>query len=718
MLPAVLAGWVVGLAGGQLLLGPDAAAWALPMAIVVCAAAMGLLAARPPGVPLAAAVVVAAAIVGVWRGSATVHVVGPGTLDYYTGRHATLYGTVARSSGSAGFEAFRLDNLTMSGRHLEGALHVTARTPVQLVPGSTARVTGFVERLPRRAPDGTTGFDQRMERAGVLATMAGAGVQPVDPAPPGSAAALAWRLRASMASAVRTAVPEPEATILLGELLGLRAKLPAPVEADLVGSGLVHLLAVSGLKVALVAGALAALLRQAGRRAAILAIAGVFAYAVVGGGSSAAMRAAVMGSMGLVAQALRRDVDPARALLLAGAVLLGLHPPLFGDLSFQYSFLGVAGIQFLARPLDGHLWWVPAPFREALSVSLAAQAATAPLTAAYFHLVSLSGPVANTLAVPLLPATMAVTAWTAVGLPDPGGLAAATGMGLARVLLGLAAGATRAPAGVVAVPWFGVNHVVGYFVAVLVAVVLSRVQAEWPLVVGGAAVAALAVMAWTARPDGLLHIDVLDTVGAGALVTAPDGAHLLVDTGSSPSALSASLDADLVPLGQPLDAVLLTDSSPIAAAGIGGLGPRVPRLILLPDAAVGDAARRAAEVFAAHGAAVQELRPGDRFTWHGVALAVDSCGAALSVTVRFGQAAAWLCTAATVADPGAPPPGHIDLVDTGDPAAVPEGGLSEAGWVVQHGAASRATAHAGSVWRPSKDGPLRLTCGPSGCTAS
>src|SRR5207249_588605 len=81
-----------------------------------------------------------------------------------------------------------------------------------------------------------------------------------------------------------------------------------------------------------------------------------------------------------------------RSLLLAAAVMLGWRPSLAGDLSFQYSFLGVTGIQLLSAPVAGRLRWLPLVVREAFAVTTAAQAATLPLTAYYFHVVPLRPP--------------------------------------------------------------------------------------------------------------------------------------------------------------------------------------------------------------------------------------------------------------------------------------------------------------------------------------
>ena len=86
-----------------------------------------------------------------------------------------------------------------------------------------------------------------------------------------------------------------------------------------------------------------------------------------------------------------------------------------------------------------------------------------------------------------------------------------------------------------------------------------RPLSGWGVTVCLAAVAALAWVAALSRPDGLLHVYVLD-VGQGdaLLVVTPNGRRLLVDGGPSPSALLEQLGRQHAPWDRRLDVVLLT----------------------------------------------------------------------------------------------------------------------------------------------------------------
>src|SRR5262245_44664027 len=71
-------------------------------------------------------------------------------------------------------------------------------------------------------------------------------------------------------------------------------------------------------------------------------------------------------------------------------------------------------------------------------------------------------------------------------------------------------------------------------------------------------VAALALLAWHARPDGRLHVVFLETKGDAALIETPDGRYVLLDGGGDPAALAAALGRRLPFWRRTLDMAILT----------------------------------------------------------------------------------------------------------------------------------------------------------------
>jgi hypothetical protein len=314
---------------------------------------------------------------------------------------------------------------------------------------------------------------------------------------------------------------------------------------------------------------------------------------------------------------------------------------------------------------------------------------------------------------------MLAGAWAGAGLPDPGGVLVAAAGASAWGLLWLAHLAAAVPAGVLRWPWFGAPHVAAYYAAAGVFLAGARWGVRWQSVALAAGLCGALVLLIASRPDGRLHLAFFDSPGAGALVTAPDGATMLIDTGSSASALTRALDARLGPLRR-LDAVLLTGSGRSTAGGVAGLDGLHPPEVMLPGSTDGDAAEAAASAFERGGSLVRRLDPGDVLLWHGLRIEVRGCGPGLALAVRWGTSGGWICAASRGLEAAAPPVAGFEAYDLGDGGGEPPAGLPAGGWVVIHGSrggrgALGVAALGPRLWRTARDGPLELACDRGGC---
>jgi competence protein ComEC len=130
----------------------------------------------------------------------------------------------------------------------------------------------------------------------------------------------AWlfQSRVALAQAIQHALPEPEASLLIGILLGLktvalRARLPL-----FTATGTIHLVVPAGLKVSVLATLAADALRLLGRWPRVAGSIGAVAlYAALGGSGPPAVRAAIMGSLLVLAGALGRNYNVFTALAVA-----------------------------------------------------------------------------------------------------------------------------------------------------------------------------------------------------------------------------------------------------------------------------------------------------------------------------------------------------------------------------------------------------------------
>ncbi|WP_255621757.1 ComEC/Rec2 family competence protein [Pseudonocardia sp. DSM 110487] len=218
-------------------------------------------------------------------------------------------------------------------------------------------------------------------------------------------------LRAGLREAAQV-LPPAQGGLLPGLAVGDTSLLTAEVEADFRAAGLSHLLAVSGANLAIVAGAVLALLRVLRadpRLSAAVSAAAVLGFVVLARPSPSVVRAAAMAAVVLLALAIGRGRSALPALAAAVMVLLLADPALAVDPGFALSVLATAALVLLAPGWSAALQrrGVPRWGAEALAVPAAAFLATAPLVAGLNAQVSPVAVVANLLAVPAVaPATV------------------------------------------------------------------------------------------------------------------------------------------------------------------------------------------------------------------------------------------------------------------------------------------------------------------------
>ena len=210
--------------------------------------------------------------------------------------------------------------------------------------------------------------------------------------------------------------------VLRGIVLGRTQGMDDTLLARFRASGLYHVLAVDGLKVATVAAAVLALVRflGLGRTAAeVAALAAVGGYALAAGLHPSVVRAAIAAAPASLAWLTARERDRWHALAVSAAVLLLWNPAFALDAGFQLSFAAVASIFVVAprvvRFLDGYP--VPRPLARVIAVSTACGLATAPVTWLQFHQVSVVTIPANVVGVPVVAEMVGLALLTAAVAP-------------------------------------------------------------------------------------------------------------------------------------------------------------------------------------------------------------------------------------------------------------------------------------------------------------
>lgn len=226
----------------------------------------------------------------------------------------------------------------------------------------------------------------------------------------------AWELRAearAWAGRMLSRTGYPASALLEALVTGSREEVPAELAESFRRTGTLHVLALSGLHVGIVYGLAFGILGFLPRRALRIAAASLVlvAYQLFAGFMPSLERATIMLLAGSIAGLLDRDSEPINLLAASGIVVLAIDPFQAFSVSFQLSYLALAGILVLGplvrRPLEGR---VPPVLLVPLAASIGAQLATLPVVLPAFGAWYPSGIIASIVLVPL------VTVFLALGL--------------------------------------------------------------------------------------------------------------------------------------------------------------------------------------------------------------------------------------------------------------------------------------------------------------
>ena len=598
-LPLAAGAFVAGAAAAALLGGPWWAAAAVAALVALAAVLRG--GGRPALLVLLAAVALTAA--GHAR-FADADSRPPPPLATLEGVHEVV--GVARSDALVSGIVARVDLSleTIDGTPAAGGLRLTLPAPPErLRAGDRLAAVVEIERPPEVAAFDYAGY---LRRRGIHAVAAFPERWELLESGTGNAVVRAMRgLRGWALGNLDRSLPEPEAALAAGVLLGERRAMSSDLTEDLRVTGTSHLVVVSGQNVALLLGTAVALLAAAvsRRRAALITLALLPGYVILVGAEPPVVRAAIMAVGIAIAAAAGRRTPGWVYLLYAAAIMLAVDPLLALDAAFQLSMSATVGVMLLAPPLrDALLRWtgwgaegMTATFVEVTATAVGAALAVVPVQAATFERVSLLTVPANIAVAPLYEATVLVAlAGALLGWFGPaaeliavaGRLVPAAFIAIVEALADLPSMElnVRAPLAL-GVAWY----------ATFAALIWVLGRREPPTLAsrarsGLAATTALAVIAgglWLAvlaPPDRLASVTVLD-VGQGLAVLVHDGgASVLIDTGPPDGAVLRALPR--AGASRTLDAIVLTHDNADHTGGLPAIQSRITVGRVLGNAAL------------------------------------------------------------------------------------------------------------------------------------
>ncbi len=314
-------------------------------------------------------------------------------------RYEQLYGSVVTVSGpiadDIGYDEkkqteFHISPVTIDGTRLPGRVRIRGFGASSVGRGDVVSVTGKLNRTLGNSRQGSVSFAE----INVISKNT------------------SWveKMRGRFIASVYSSLPEPQGSLGLGYLMGIRSALPEDFALALSVVGLTHIVAVSGYNLTILVQFVKKIFEKySAYQTVFFSLLFIAGFLVITGWSPSIMRASIIAFFSLLAWYYGRTFNPL-VLILLGAAITGFMNPLYiwGDVGWYLSFLAFAGVLILA-PLIIHTYFKgekPFFLLAVLIETLAAQAFALPFIAVIFGEVSLISPLANVLVVPLIPFAM------------------------------------------------------------------------------------------------------------------------------------------------------------------------------------------------------------------------------------------------------------------------------------------------------------------------
>lgn len=213
-----------------------------------------------------------------------------------------------------------------------------------------------------------------------------------------------------LASVLDHCCHEKDAQVLKAMLLGEKGMIDAETKELYQGSGIIHILSISGLHVSLLAMGLYTLLRKIhipGLPASILSVTVLLLYSKMTGMGASTFRAAVMFVMYMTAKQIHRTYDLLTGAAVAGILLILQQPLYLLHSGFLFSFGAVISIGLLAPALPDKFSFLSVPL------------ANLPVYLSFYYTFPLYSLMLNLVVIPLMSIVM-ISAVLAMGIGAAG----------------------------------------------------------------------------------------------------------------------------------------------------------------------------------------------------------------------------------------------------------------------------------------------------------
>lgn len=353
-----------------------------------------------------------------------------------------------------------------------------------------------------------------------------------------------YSIRKSILDSLYAGMPEKEASIVAGMLIGYTDDMDESLQEDFQRVGLTHILAVSGANIAFILLPLLWLLKKCGfnrRWSSAISFPVMLFYVFATGMEASVVRAAIMAGVMLLGMIIWRQTDGYCSLACSAMIILFGNTFMLFDPGFILSFAATLSLIMLYEPISNKLpKKMPKSIKDTLSGTLAAQIGVLPIIAQSFNTISIISLLSNLVIVPvtgiltLVGALIPIFWWLLAPVAKVLAIAATF---LTDVILFVASKLSEIPWAQVWVVTPGLFLIIGYYCLLLYVrfgfIRLKKQTAQTVLAVllvvyGGGLVL-------TTLPPHNLMIYMAD-VGQGdcSVIKTPDGKSILIDGGGNP----------------------------------------------------------------------------------------------------------------------------------------------------------------------------------------
>jgi len=219
-----------------------------------------------------------------------------------------------------------------------------------------------------------------------------------------------YKLDDAFTKNIEKVINPPESDLAVGLVLGARGGFDADMRNRFVTTGTIHIVALSGYNVTIVAEGVMKIFELIFSQAIsiIFGFIVIILFIIMTGASGTAIRAGIMTSLALLGKMTGRKYDVGRALVIAALLMITFDPRVITDISFQLSFLATFGVLFVTPKVMRWFWFIPLRFnlRDTVATTVAATLTVLPILLYSTGVLSLVSLPANFLILPFIPITM------------------------------------------------------------------------------------------------------------------------------------------------------------------------------------------------------------------------------------------------------------------------------------------------------------------------